>query len=217
MATITLHHRAFDRAAACRALAAADPRLGALIADVGPFTLKPDGLQSPFAALAEAIVYQQLTGKAAGTIHRRVALLFRPRGGFGPEDILGASEARLREAGLSRAKTAALKDLAARTAAGEVPDLAALRRMPDQDLVDRLTTIRGVGPWTVEMLMIFRLGRPDILPTTDYGVRKGFARLFRRGLPSPAQLARRGERWRPYRSVAAWYLWRAADRPPMKR
>jgi 3-methyladenine DNA glycosylase/8-oxoguanine DNA glycosylase len=123
----------------------------------------------------------------------------------------------LRGAGLSRAKIASLRDLAARSAGGQVPSLAALARMDDEAIVEALTAIRGVGRWTVEMLLMFRLGRPDVLPLADFGIRKGFAKVFRSrraradGLASPAEIARRGERWRPYRSVASWYLWRALD------
>jgi 3-methyladenine DNA glycosylase/8-oxoguanine DNA glycosylase len=197
---------------AARALAKADPRLGRLIARVGPCRLTIEALQSPFQALAEAIVYQQLTGKAAATILGRVVDLFRPKRFPSPQEILRAPESRLRGAGLSRAKVSALKDLAARTLDGTVPSLAVLRKMEEEEIVARLTVIRGVGRWTAEMLLIFRLGRPDILPVGDYGIRKGFARAFgTRMLPTPQQLLRRGERWRPHRTVASWYLWRALD------
>ena len=195
-----------------RAVAAADARLAALIERVGPFDLRTNGLHSPFTALVEAITYQQLNGKAAGSILNRVYGLYRPKRFPTPEAVLATPEVALRGAGLSRAKTAAIRDLAAKTLDGTVPSLARLRRMEDADIVERLTSVRGVGPWTVEMLLIFRLGRPDVLPATDYGIRKGFQRAFRsRGLPTPAQVLRRGERWRPYRTVASWYLWRAVD------
>ncbi|MBI1951770.1 MAG: DNA-3-methyladenine glycosylase 2 family protein [Acidobacteria bacterium] len=197
---------------AARALAEADPRLGRLIADVGPCRLAIEALQSPFQALAEAIVYQQLTGKAAATILGRVVDRFRPKRFPSPQDILRTADDRLRAAGLSRAKVAAIKDLAARTLDGTVPSLAALRKMQEEEIVTRLTAIRGVGRWTVEMLLIFRLGRPDVLPAGDYGIRKGFARAFgTRALPTPQQVLRRGDRWRPHRTVASWYLWRALD------
>jgi DNA-3-methyladenine glycosylase II len=122
---------------------------------------------------------------------------------------------RLRGAGLSRAKVAAIKDLAAKTLDGTVPTMARLRRMPDTEIVERLTSIRGIGQWTVEMLLIFRLGRPDVLPASDYGVRKGFARAFGLNgpLPTPKEVIARGERWRPYRTMASWYLWRALELP----
>lgn len=169
-------------------------------------------MQSPFAALAEAIVYQQLTGRAAATIHGRVLALFRPRRVLSPDDVLVAPQDALRAAGLSRAKIAALKDLAAKTRDGTVPPLRHLRKMGEEEIIERLTRVRGVGRWTVEMLLIFRLGRPDVLPAGDYGIRKGFARAFRtRALPTPRQVLRRGELWRPYRTTASWYLWRALD------
>ncbi len=202
----------FDPEEAVRALSAADARLRALIERVGPCRLRVNALQSPFHALLEAITYQQLTGKAAETILRRVHALFHVRRLPRPEQVLSATPEALRGAGLSRAKVAAIQDLATKTLDGTVPTLARLRRMPDEEILERLTSIRGVGPWTVEMLLMFRLGRPDILPATDYGIRKGFQAAFRtRELPAPAVVLRRGERWRPYRTVASWYLWRAVD------
>ncbi len=206
--------RSRDHTQATEALCRADPVLGRLIERVGPCRLEIGAMQSPFQALAEAIVYQQLTGRAAATILARVVALFRPRRFPRPEEILRAPAARLRAAGLSRAKIAALKDLAARTLDGTVPPLAALRLMREDEITARLTSIRGVGRWTVEMLLIFRLGRPDVLPVGDYGIRKGFARAFRtRALPTPRQVERRGERWRPHRTIASWYLWRALEPP----
>jgi len=196
-----------------RHLAASDPKLAALIARVGPCRLQVEGLASPFAALVEAIVYQQLTGKAAQTIHGWLVGLF-PQRRVSPQRLLATHHRRLRSAGLSRAKVLALKDLAAKTLEKVVPPLRILRAMPDEEIIARLTAVRGVGRWTAEMLLIFRLGRPDVWPATDYGVRKGYARVFSRGrLPSPKLLDQRGERWRPYRTVAAWYLWRAAETP----
>ena len=204
----------YDRAAAVAHLRDRDPALVPLMDRVGTLELNVDRVQSPFAALAESIVYQQLTGKAAATIHGRLVALCRPRRLLRPQDIVGFSEDQLRGAGLSRAKTAALKDLAAKTLEGVVPTMSRLQRMGDEEIIERLTCIRGIGRWTVEMLLIFRLGRPDILPVTDYGVQKGFKIAFgKRKLPKPAQLARYGKRWAPYRSVAAWYLWRAVDQP----
>ena len=203
-----------DARRARRALVAADPELALLMKRVGPFRLRTNELHSPMTALAEAIIYQQLTGKAAATIHGRVHAL-GTRGRFPTaEELCALTVAKLRKAGLSRAKTAALKDLAKKTLDGTVPTLAKLRRMPDEEIIERLTSIRGIGHWTVEMLLIFRLGRPDILPATDYGVRKGFARAFGGGaLPTPKQITARGESWRPYRTMASWYLWRANDLP----
>jgi len=209
---MTLPRLAYDPTVACRHLAEADPRMGALIARAGAFTMRPEPTQSLFGALLEAIVYQQLSGTAAATILGRVVALYRPRRFPRPQDIIDTPPERLRAAGLSAAKTAAIHDLAARALDGTVPPMGRVRRMPDDEIIARLTTVRGVGRWTVEMLLLFRLGRPDVLPLGDLGVRKGFARAFdRRGLTDPLVLSRRAERWRPYRSVASWYLWRALD------
>ena len=179
----------------------------------GPFRMELKRTPSIFGALAEAIVYQQLHGRAAATIFARVCALF-PRAHAGPsaEHILRASDAQLRAAGLSRAKLLSLKDLARRSIAGEIPALADVHRMTDEEIVERLTEVRGVGRWTAEMLLMFRLGRPDVLPSSDFGIRKGFAVAFKkRELPLAKDVDRRGERWRPYRTVASWYLWRAAE------
>ena len=209
---MTLPRLAYDPTVACRHLAEADPRMGTLIARAGAFTMRPEPAQSLFAALLEAIVYQQLSGKAAATILGRVVALYRPRRFPRPQDIIDTPPERLRAAGLSSAKTAAIRDLAARSLDGTVPPMGRVRRMPDDEIIAHLTTVRGVGRWTVEMLLLFRLGRPDVLPLGDLGVRKGFARAFdRRVLTDPLVLSRRAERWRPYRSVASWYLWRALD------
>ena len=202
----------YDPELACRRLSEADPRLGELIARAGAFTMRPEPTQSMFAALVESIVYQQLSGKAAATILGRVVALYRPRRFPRPQDFLDTPTERLRAAGLSAAKAAGVRDLAARTLDGTVPSMGRVRRMSDEEIVTRLTAVRGIGRWTVEMLLLFRLGRPDVLPLDDLGVRKGFARAFsRRVLRDPLVLSRRAERWRPYRSVASWYLWRALD------
>jgi len=207
------HGLPFDPVAAVEHLRGRDRRLAKLIDRVGPFRLRPAELQSPFEALLESIVYQQLTGRAAATILARVIGLFRPRRFPRPQDVAGMAEEKLRGAGLSRSKAAALKDLAAKTLDGTVPASArALEKLSDAEIVERLTAVRGIGAWTVEMLLIFRLARPDVLPATDYGVRKGFARVRRaRELPSSKELLAHGERWRPYRTVASWYLWRVLD------
>jgi 3-methyladenine DNA glycosylase/8-oxoguanine DNA glycosylase len=202
----------YDPGVACTHLTGADPALGQLIVRAGAFQLRPEPTQSLFAALAESIVYQQLSGKAAETILGRVIALFAPKRFPTPRDIIAIAPERLRGAGLSAAKTAALKDLAARTLDGTVPTMARVRRMGDEEVIERLTLVRGIGRWTVEMLLMFRLGRPDVLPLGDLGVRKGFALTFRkRGLPEPDAVRRRAERWRPYRTVASWYLWRALE------
>jgi O-6-methylguanine DNA methyltransferase len=204
----------FDPGAAIAQLRDSDPALARLIEAVGPFRLRLQRTSSVFAALAEAIVYQQLTGKAAATIFARVCSLFpRASEGLVARRVLRARDGQLRGAGLSRSKVLSLRDLARRAEAGEIPTLAEARSMGDDTIVERLTEVRGIGRWTAEMFLIFRLGRPDVLPVDDYGVRNGFAVAFKkRTLPTREDLERRGERWKPYRTVASWYLWRAAER-----
>ena len=185
-----------------------------LIARSRRYNIMPAVSVRPFDALAESVAYQQLSGKAAATIFGRVRALYPKRKWLDPEQLLATPDEILRAAGLSRAKTAALKDLAAKTIDGTVPSGRAILRMTDDEIIARLTTVRGIGRWTVEMLLLFDLGRPDVWPVDDYGVRKGFAKTFRRRkLPTPKQLMKFGEKWRPYRSVAAWYFWRALDAP----
>ena len=167
--------------------------------------------QTPFAALFRSVVYQQLSGKAAGSIHRRLLDLF-PNRRPSSRALLALDDAELRAAGLSRSKVLAVRDLAAKAAARKLPSRRALDGMDDEAIIERLTEIRGIGRWTVEMLLIFTLGRPDVLPVTDLGIRRGF--MVCRGirwLPEPADLFEHGEIWRPYRSVASWYLWRASE------
>jgi 3-methyladenine DNA glycosylase/8-oxoguanine DNA glycosylase len=201
----------FDPIAAAAHLASRDAKLGELIDRVGPLQLELAATKTTFEALAESIVYQQLTGRAAATIHGRLCALFarkRPR----PDLLLTMNDDALRGVGLSRGKALALRDLAARTLDGTVPTIGRLKAMTDQEIVDRLVKVRGIGPWTAEMLLIFRLGRPDVLPVHDYGVRQGFKLAYRmRELPAPKALARRGEKWRPFRTAASFYLWRAVD------
>ena len=198
--------------AAIEHLTQSDKVLSRLICKVGPCRLEPRRDTSPFQALVQSVAHQQLNGTAANTILKRVIALYPRRKFPAPEDVLATPAARLRGAGLSRAKIASIKDIAAKTILGVVPASRAIARMRDAEILERLTSIRGVGPWTVEMLLIFKLGRLDVLPATDFGVRKGFAVAYRRKeLPEPAALLEHGERWRPYRSIAAWYLWRALD------
>ena len=197
-----------------RELAARDPTLARLIARVGPYTVKPTRPMRSFDSLAESIAYQQLSGKAAATIFGRVRALYPRRKWFSPDLVLTTADEIFRGAGLSRSKTAAIKDLAAKTIEGVVPTLAVLERLEDEEIITRLTAVRGIGRWTVEMLLLFDLGRLDVWPVDDYGVRKGYAKTFRkRKLPTPKQLLAIGEKWRPYRSVAAWYFWRALELP----
>jgi 3-methyladenine DNA glycosylase/8-oxoguanine DNA glycosylase len=203
----------FDATLAVAHLRECDPMLARLIDEVGPFGMRLDPTPSLFVALAEAIVYQQLTAKAAATIFARVRGLF-PRTRHGPtaEQILRVSDERLRAAGLSRPKLLALRDLARRTVEGELPTIAEIGRMADEEAIERLVAVRGIGRWTVQMLLMFRLGRPDVLPVGDYGIRKGFKVAFGRPeLPSPREVEEHGVRWGPYRTAASWYLWRAAE------
>jgi DNA-3-methyladenine glycosylase II len=218
----------YDSDQAVAELSAADPKLAKLIERAGPFTMRISSTQSPFEALVESIVYQQLHGKAAATIHKRLIASFGEPGPAGElvphptaQHILDAPNQQLRAAGLSANKLLAIRDLAAKTLDGTVPTLAQVRRMSDDAIIEHLIQVRGIGKWTVEMFLIFRLGRPDVLPTSDYGVRKGFALTFGKlkpadkvtpaELPKPEVMEKRAERWRPWRSIASWYLWRACD------
>jgi 3-methyladenine DNA glycosylase/8-oxoguanine DNA glycosylase len=190
----------------------ADKIMGRLIEKAGPFKMKPTRGESPYEALVRSIVFQQLSGKAAQSILNKVLAQFPTSKFPQPHDILKKSFDELRAAGLSRAKVQSIQQIAEKTLEGVVPDSKAIVKMTEVEILERLTTIRGVGPWTVHMLLIFHLGRPDVLPTTDYGVRKGFALTYKRkDLPAPKELAEFGVRWAPYRSVAAWYLWRSLE------
>ncbi len=195
-------------------LARVDKVLGRVIRKIGPCKIRLRSRRSPFQALVEAVAHQQLNGTAAATILGRVKKLYPGRRFPTPMDLVGTPDDRLRGAGLSRAKVAAIKDIAAKTLEGVVPVRRAMTNMNEMEIIERLTTVRGVGPWTVEMLLIFTLGRKDVLPSTDYGVRKGFQKVFDwPELPTPQELLEHGEKWRPHRSAAAWYLWRALDLP----
>ena len=219
------HKPPYDTVAAVTALAAADPKLAKLIERSGPFTLRLPAAQSPFEALTRSIVYQQLNGKAAASIHAKFVGSFGDICGLGvhpsPQHVLDCPNEQLRGAGLSHNKMLALRDLAAKTIDGTVPTLAAIKKMSDDDIIEHLTQVRGIGRWTVEMMLMFRLGRPDVLPVDDYGVRKGFALTFLGLKPTVkvtpallatrAQMERRAKKWAPWRSVASWYMWRACD------
>jgi methylated-DNA-[protein]-cysteine S-methyltransferase len=208
----------FDPDIAIAHLRASDAALAGVIDTVGPFRMQLGRAQSIFGALAEAIVYQQLTGKAAATIFARLCALF-PEAHNGPTagQILGVSDDELRGVGMSRSKLISLRDLAQRVTKGEIPTLSEARRMEDEAIVERLTQVRGIGRWTAEMALIFHLGRPDVLPVTDYGVRKGFAIAYDRELPSPKELEAYGARWKPYRTVASWYLWRVVEQATARK
>ena len=201
----------YDMVRALRELRAADGKLGALIDRVPDRRPRVEPLRSVFESLGRSIVYQQLSGRAAAAIHRKYAALFpdhRPT----PEHLAKLTDAQVRGAGLSGAKLAALRDLGAKSLAGELPNVARLRAMSDDAIVESLTRVRGIGPWTVHMLLIFRLGRPDVLPTADYGVRKGFAKTYgKRALPDARALEKHAAKWRPWRSVASWFMWRALE------
>lgn len=210
----------YNHTAAIEHLSKADAKLGELISRAGPYALRLKSTHSPFEALLESIIYQQLHGKAAAAILARLLNTFGDMHPS-PELLLRVPESQLRGAGLSGSKTAALLDLAAKTVDGTVPTLQSIRRMSDEEIIERLSAVRGVGTWTAEMFLIFRLGRPDVLPVSDFGVRRGFALTFQKLkwhhkltpdlLATAAQIERRAEKWRPWRSVASWYMWRACD------
>jgi O-6-methylguanine DNA methyltransferase len=206
---------AFDVDVAVEHVRASDRALARVIEHAGPFRMRLQTTPSIFVALAEAIVYQQLTAKAAASIFARLCALF-PHAHHGPraEQLLRVSDDKLRPAGLSRSKIASLRDLARKVVDGKIPTLGEIHRLEDEAIIERLTEVRGIGRWTAEMLLIFRLGRPDVLPVDDYGIRKGFAIAFKkRALPTRSELEQRGALWKPYRTVASWYLWRAAGQP----
>jgi DNA-3-methyladenine glycosylase II len=204
-------HYPVDAVLAMRELSRADRHLARVIRRIGSFPTKKRKAQHPFASLLQAIVYQQLAGKAAEAIFGRLKAL--GVSGFPtPEEILRASKIKLRRAGLSRQKIAAVKDLAAKTLDGTVPPLAKIRRMSEEEIHERLTRVHGIGEWSVQMFLMSRLGRPDVLPAHDLGIRKGFQIVYgHEDVPKPQAILEHGERWRPYRSIASWYLWRAAD------
>jgi DNA-3-methyladenine glycosylase II len=202
----------FDHVKAHEHITRTDKRMARVIAKTGSFQFKLDQCDSVYESLLEAIAYQSISGKAAATIFARIKAL----GSNGlcptPAEILAVSHQTLREAGLSGAKAAAMKDLAQKTIDGVVPSLEVAGQLSDEELVERLISVRGIGAWTVEMFLIFRLGRPDVLPIHDYGVQKGFALTYgKKEIPKPRELAAFGERWRPYRTVASWYMWRAVE------
>jgi 3-methyladenine DNA glycosylase/8-oxoguanine DNA glycosylase len=200
----------FDHIAAHEHISRGDARMADVIRRTGEFQFKLDECDSVYESLLEAIAYQSISGKAAAKIYSRIQALGANGVCPTPEEILKTRIPALRKAGLSGAKALAMKDLARKTIEGIVPTLEAAQGMSDEELVERLISVRGIGAWTVEMFLIFRLGRPDVLPIHDLGVQKGWAITYRkRKMPKPKELLKFGERWRPYRTVASWYMWRA--------
>jgi DNA-3-methyladenine glycosylase II len=205
-----------------RHLAGVCKRLAGAMATNEPFPTAFERTRDPYRALVRAVTFQQLSGKAAATIHARLIALYPGKDHPEPQDILDTPETMLRGAGLSRQKIAAIRDIAQKTIEGVIPEAGALRELADAEIIDRLTAARGVGRWTVEMYLIFSLGRPDVLPVDDLGVRKGAEKLYRRKF-TPQQLDAYGVRWAPHRSAAAWHFWRIADTltperaPPQKK
>jgi DNA-3-methyladenine glycosylase II len=202
---------------AIRHLSKTDPVMDRLIRRVGRCGLAVRN-QQPFETLVRAIAHQQIHGRAAEAILGRFIALFPGRRFPTPEDVVAVDPRKMRRVGFSRAKTRSIKDIARKTRSGQIPARAACHRLGDDELIERLVQVRGVGRWTVEMLLMFTLGRPDVLPVDDFGVREGFKIAYgRRKQPTPKQLRRYGERWQPYRSVAAWYLWRATEQTLKRR
>jgi DNA-3-methyladenine glycosylase II len=208
----------YDHVAAHAHLSAKDKRLAKLILKNGEFKFALETCDSVYESLLESIAFQSISGKAATKIFSRIRALGANGVCPTPEEILATPVRTLREAGLSNAKAAAMHDLAQKTIDGVVPTLEAAHALSDQELVERLSSVRGIGAWTVEMFLMFRLGRPDVLPIHDYGVQKGFALTYgTEFIPKPRELAEFGERWRPYRSLASWYMWRAVEHYGHKR
>ena len=199
-------------AAAIKHLSAVDPLMKKLIAEIGACELKHEPKRSPFQSLVQAVAHQQLNGTAANTILTRFIKLFPKRKFPKPEDVAGVTDEQIRACGFSFAKIAAIRDIAAKTLDGTIPSSRKIEKMTDEEIIARLTEARGVGRWTVEMLLIFQLGRQDVLPVDDFGVRNGFRIAYKkRAMPKPKALLQFGKRWRPHGTTAAWYLWRAAD------
>jgi DNA-3-methyladenine glycosylase II len=207
----------FDLDEAVRHLSSCDGVLKELIGNVRPFTISVTGEESPYEVLIRSIAYQSISGKAARTIYERIKALGENGRLPAPDKLLKIPMTRLRKAGLSRAKVLSMKDLAKKAIAGIVPTHEEALKLSDQELVERLDSVRGIGAWTVEMFLIFRLGRPDVLPIHDLGVKKGWSVAYKKKhMPHPKELLKFGERWRPYRTVASWYMWRAFERAGYK-
>ena len=207
----------FDLAEATRHLSERDAVLKELIADLLPFKINVGGQESPYEVLVRSIAYQSISGKAAKTIFERIKAMGENGRLPTPDKMVKIPMAKLRKAGLSRAKALAVKDLARKAITGVVPTHEEALKLSDQELIERLDSVRGIGAWTVEMFLIFRLGRPDVLPIHDLGVKKGWSVAYRKKhMPKPKELLKFGERWRPYRTVASWYMWRAFERAGYK-
>lgn len=203
----------FDVKLACQHICANDKKLARVIEAVGDCWLEVHHMHSCYESLLESIVYQQLTGKAAATIMGRVKAIYGDRFPK-PIEVLETEDEKLRAAGLSRAKVAAIKDLSEKTQSGLVPDIEHLEKMSDEEIISLLTQVRGIGTWSVQMLLIFRMGRADVLPVNDYGVRKGFSKVYKLAdLPKPQEMIKKAEKWSPYRSIASWYMWRVLELP----
>jgi len=199
-------------AAAQKQLAERDPVLRRLIREHGKCALTPQKRRPPFESLVRAVAHQQLNGTAANTILTRFKKLFPGRKFPRPEDLAHVTDRQIRACGFSFAKIMSIRDIAEKTLSGVVPGSRQIVKLSDDEIIARLTQVRGVGRWTVEMLLIFQLGRPDVLPADDFGVRTGFRVAYRkRDLPKPKVLLAIGQRWKPHRTTAAWYLWCAAD------
>jgi DNA-3-methyladenine glycosylase II len=208
---------AFDLEEAVRHLSECDAKLKVLIEELRPFQIRYEDHESPYEVLMKSMVYQSISGKAAATIFGRIKALGENGHPPTPDRMLKIHASKLRKAGLSAAKVGAMRDLAKKTIEGIVPTLEEAQKLSDQDLVDRLVSVRGIGAWTVEMFLIFRLGRPDVLPIHDLGVKKGWSVAYgKKHMPKPQELLKFGERWRPYRTVASWYMWRAFERAGYK-
>ena len=198
--------------AALKHLAAVDPVMARLIAEIGPCQLEHEPWRSPFQSLVQAVAHQQLNGTAAETILRRFKKLFSKRRFPKPEDLANVTDEQIRACGFSFSKIAAIRDIAAKTLDGTIPSSRQIEKLNDEEIIKRLTEARGVGRWTVEMLLIFQLGRKDVLPVDDFGVRTGFRLAYKkREMPKPKALLAFGKKWRPHATTAAWYLWQAAN------
>jgi len=204
--------------AAHRHLSKRDPVLRRLIREHGKCDLVPEKRHSPFQSLVQAVAHQQLNGTAANTILTRFKKLFPGRKFPRPEDLAKVTDKQIRACGFSFAKIKSIRDITAKALDGTIPSARQIVKLPDDEIIARLTEVRGVGRWTVEMLLIFQLGRPDVLPVGDFGVRTGFRLAYKkRDMPEPKALLAFGEKWKPHRTTAAWFLWCAADAAKKKK